>query len=166
MPEKTLSSSTYKIYKIGLLLLVSVFLLGHLFSLLSSGNYLSAGLSALYLLIGGYYWLPNMFRFLKSFRKVSYSDQHLFIDDGQADIQVQLKKIKKVDLISMDGLYRFTLSDRLYFGDVVYCKPSIWYPFNYRRVDRELNYLRKLITACKKSGYDESEVSMLNSFNG
>ena len=45
----------------------------------------------------------------------------------------------------MDGLYKFKLYHHDQFGSEVVCKPSIWYPFNYKRIDAELNRIRSYV---------------------
>ena len=80
----------------------------------------------------------------------TWSDYHL---RGEIDIQdgvyenyytgTHLKRVnataaiegKIIEITSLDGMYRFNLMDQEVFGPYILCKTSMWYPFNFKKVD-------------------------------
>lgn len=83
---------------------------------------------------------------LKLLREVSYDDHSLYVKEKDFEVQIPFYRVKEVKLISLDGVYKFTLRDADQFGDVVFCKPSMWYPFTYKKVDNELYDLQNKIS--------------------
>jgi len=93
------------------------------------------------------------YRSWKSFKllkQVSYDEQNLYVQQDDFESQIPFYRIKNVELISLDGVYKFVLIDNDQFGDTVLCKPSIWYPFTYKKVDKELQEIRNRIAKVKE----------------
>ena len=94
--------------------------------------------------------MPRIKDSLKAIKQVSYDDQHLYIFDKGIDTQIDLERVKNVEITSLDGLYRFNLMDQEAFGPFILCKTSMWYPLNFRKVDKELDHVRYLISKRKR----------------
>ncbi|MGB3467352.1 MAG: hypothetical protein WBA74_18860 [Cyclobacteriaceae bacterium] len=146
MRTKTLTIKTIGIYKIVVLLLLAV-LTGAIINYhLSSGSKL-IGLSMIAMY--GYYFY-RIWKGMKLLKEVSYDDRSLYVKEKDFEIEIPLYRIKEVTLFSIDGIYKFELIDNDQFGNTVFCKPSIWYPFTYKRVDEELRQIRKNIAKVKE----------------
>lgn len=159
----TLSSKYFRIYKIFLVVLVTALVVAYLLPRDLSITGLLISLFYVALLIK--FWFPSFFKMLKSFKEVSYDQSSLYVKHRDYEIQVPFERIRNVELKSLDGLYRFELIDEDQFGKYIYCKPSLWYPFNYTKVDDELDRIRKMISKRKQEKYDKSSSTQLNSIN-
>lgn len=69
-------------------------------------------------------------------------------------IQIPFEEIKEVELWSLDGIYCFRLYKKGQLGKEIRCKPSIWSPLNFKKIDEQLNWIRYLI-AKRKRQYTE-----------
>lgn len=74
--------------------------------------------------------------------------------------------MKDVEIISLDGLYKFRLYHHDQFAKEVVCKPSIWYPLNFRKVDKELDRIRSWVRRAHHEFKEETySANELQSFN-
>ncbi len=78
-------------------------------------------------------------------KEISYDEENLYVHEQDYEIQIPYHQVKDVEIISLGGLYKFTLLRHDQFGREVICKPSIWYPLNYRKIDKKLNKIRSMI---------------------
>lgn len=164
--EKTLSSSWFRAYKYGILGLISLFLGLYAYSVLMNHKVWIA--LPMVLLYGWFvikYWFPSFRKVMIGFRKISYNEAFLYIHEKGYDVEVPLERVKAVALISLDGIYKFEFYDEDQFGKAVYCKPSIWYPFNFPLIDSELDRIRTLIEKRKKLVWNEDSAPRLGSQN-
>ena len=137
---RSLTTKTIRIYKGATSLLMTSLILGMAYFRLEHGSFIG-----LLMLIPYLYFLYRIWNNMKLLKEVSYNNHSLFVKQKEFEIEIPLYRIKDVELISLDGIYKFKLHDVDQFGDTVYCKPSAWYPFTYRKVDDELRELRKMI---------------------
>jgi len=100
-------------------------------------------------------WKKDFKNYIESFVQMSYDESAIYVAQESGDLVVTYEKIKNVELKSLDGIYKFELFD----GQVYYCKPSMWYPFNYPKVDAELNKIRNYIKNYKSKYWTEQEVN-------
>lgn len=105
------------------------------------GLIMSLGIGAMVI----FYWYPNIGKFLSRLKEVSYDSENLYVVEGDTEVQIPFVEIRDVEIVSLDGLYKFNLFRDSQFGKEIMCKPSNWYPFNFKKVDRELNRVRALI---------------------
>ncbi len=87
-------------------------------------------------------------------KEISYDSSNLYIHEADYEIQIPYYQVRDVEIISLGGLYKFHLYHSDQFGKEVLCKPSIWYPLNYKKVDKELDRIRAMI---KKSHREYNE---------
>jgi hypothetical protein len=87
---------------------------------------------------------------LRLLKQISYNNQFLYVHEEGVDTQVPLERIRDVEIMSLDGMYKFHLMDKEAFGPYIMCKTSIWYPFNFKKVDKELDHVRYLISKRKR----------------
>lgn len=162
---KTLSSRYFKFYKI-ILAAGFLFLIALIVYPKTDDNLLIGLLfSGLYLFFIIRFWFPSFLQMIKSFKQVSYDQANLYVKHRDYEIQIPFERIKNIELKSLDGLYCFELMDEDQLGKYVYCKPSMWYPFNFPKVDNELDRIRKMIGKRKRERYDNNYSVQLNSFN-
>ena len=144
---KTLATYAIVVYKSIILLIVGGVLLtiivkseSRLTSLLLLGQY-----SYLF-----YFVLKGVF----GIKYVEYYDANLYVSHNDYQVQIPFEEIKEVELLSLDGIYCFRLYKKGQLGKEIRCKPSIWYPLNFKKIDEQLNYIRYLI-AKRKMQYRE-----------
>lgn len=113
-----------------------------------------------------FYWLPQTRKFHSTIKEVSYDSSNLYVKEGNYEILVPFHGIKDIELVSADGLYKFTLYPPDQFGREVICKPSIWYPLNYKRIDKELNRIRAMVRKVHRKHKEQIGIDKsLASFN-
>jgi hypothetical protein len=168
----TLSTRYYKIYKIVLVAAMALLVLSYLVQglMASQGKDLwqklfSFGIGIIVPVYLTLYWYPQLIKMLRGFRKVSYDKYSLYVQMQDYEIQVPFERIKSVELTSLDGLYRFELYDQDQFGKYIYCKPSMWYPLNFPKIDKELDRIRWMIRKRKEQYYQQGDSNQLNSIN-
>ena len=104
-----------------------------------------------WIIAGGYtflaifVWVPQYKKFFAKIKEVAYDNENLYVKEGDYEIQIPFYQVRDIDIMSFDGLYKFRLYHHDQFGNEVICKPSLWYPFNYKRIDRELNRIRSFV---------------------
>lgn len=82
--------------------------------------------------------------------QVEFDDEFLYLLRKDADILIPLQNIKHVDLKTLGGLYEIKLFHPEIVGDLIYYKPSLLYPFNFRSKDKIADVLRGKIEEAKR----------------
>jgi len=77
--------------------------------------------------------------------RVEFDDEFLYVIQKGQDILIPLENIKEVDIKSVSGVYGVELFNAKQFGKTFYFKPSLLYPFNYKKKDALVNVLRSNI---------------------
>ncbi|WP_424960988.1 hypothetical protein [Ekhidna sp.] len=140
--EHTLTTKAIKAYKVATLVLM----------LLGGGVYLimGANIAGVWgVIVYGVFVIFIIRKFFNEthskIKEVSYDKESLYVREEGYDVQIPFHQVKDIEIVSMDGLYKFKLYHHDQFGNEVICKPSIWYPFNYKRIDAELNRIRSYV---------------------
>ena len=145
MRTRSLTTRAIKVYKLVITAILTLFVAG------TTAYYASNGSVTGMLMLLPYFWLVyKIWKQLRLLKEVSYDDHSLYIKEQDFEVQIPFYRLKEVKLISLDGIYKFTLREADQFGDVVYCKPSLSYPFTYRKVDDELRELQGRIEKITK----------------
>ncbi|MFT7034334.1 MAG: hypothetical protein ACJA2S_002848 [Cyclobacteriaceae bacterium] len=158
---KTLTTYTILVYKSTVLLMVAVFLT---FFFIKS----AAGPSSLMILAPYIYLFYVMIKGVFGIKYVEYDQANLYVSHNDYQVQIPFEEIKEVKLMSIDGVYKFILFKKGQLGKEILCKPSIWYPFNFNKVDNELHRIRGLIYKRKQESYkeisggDQAQLSSMN----
>ncbi|MFK7953651.1 MAG: hypothetical protein AB8B73_12455 [Ekhidna sp.] len=153
----------YKLFLIGVITLFIV--LYSIFSV-TIGDWLGIVIGMLYPVLLIAIWFPQMKKSIGRMKELSYDEENLYVMEKGYEIQIPFHQVKYIEILSLDGLYKFTLYHHDQFGDEVTCKPSIWYPLNYKRVDKELNRIRTLVRKAHKNYKEQIENNKsLASFN-
>lgn len=142
---KSLSIQSVKRYKVVTAIVLSLLMLAYIYIMGFSDNWTSKLIAVSYILMGIFVYWPRVKDFLKKIKEVSYDKENLYVKEGAYEIQIPFYEIKDIEIMSLDGLYKFTLYHHDQFGNEVICKPSLWYPLNYKRIDAELNRIRSLV---------------------
>jgi hypothetical protein len=139
-----LSTRYLMLYKNGVLVImigvIALFLYRALFVRLSS-----LGISLI--------WSYIIYKYIQINRKVfhvEFDDEFLYLIQKEADILIPLQNIKDVQLKTMGGLYEIKLYSPEIVGDLIYYKPSLLYPFNFKAKDAIANVLRSKIEKAKR----------------
>lgn len=142
---KSLSVKGVRRYKILGYTGILMMLLLYVFTGLTRGDTFGLIISAAMGLMVIFYWYPNIGKFLANLREVSYDSENLYVIQDNMETQIPFTEIRDVEIVSLDGLYKFNLFSESAFGKEILCKPSVWHPLNYPKVDKELNRVRGLI---------------------
>lgn len=140
---KTLTTYTIVVYKSIVLLIIALFLT---FFYIKS----ESGLGSLMILGPYIYFFYVMIKGVFGIKYVEYDQANLYVSYNDYQIQIPFEEIKDVKLMSIDGVYKFILFKKGQLGKEVLCKPSIWYPFNYKKIDEQLDWIRYLIAKRKR----------------
>jgi hypothetical protein len=104
-------------------------------------------------LIGlSFFWIYIIYKYIMMNRKVFYvefDEEFLYLIQKDADTLIPLQNIQSVKLKTMGGLYEIKLYNPEIVGDLIYYKPSLLYPFNFKSKDAIANQLRKNIDRAK-----------------
>jgi hypothetical protein len=154
---KSLTTRYYRWYKISLIALVGGLLLFYNIHWILSGEFLGLVWVALYAFVIVRYWYPGLVKSLRQMKNIAYDRRNLYILENGQEEQIPFHEIKEVEIISLDGIYKFHFFDKNLHGGAVTCKTSMWYPLNYPKVDKELNRVRDLIRAARKEYYAQND---------
>jgi hypothetical protein len=98
-------------------------------------------------------WAYGIWNFIRVNRKVfhvEFDDEFLYLIRKESDILIPLENIKDVELRTLGGLYEKKLYHPEVVGDLIYYKPSLLYPFNFKSKDRIADVLREKIEEAKR----------------
>lgn len=98
-------------------------------------------------------WSYLIFRYIQINRKVfhvEFDDEFLYLIQKEADVLIPLQNIKSVELKTLGGLYEIKLYSPELVGDLIYYKPSLLYPFNFKAKDAIADQLRENIERAKR----------------
>jgi hypothetical protein len=95
----------------------------------------------LYLPFAIYLWI----RMNRNVYRVEFDEDHLYVIQKGQDILIPLENIKEVDIKTIGGVYEVELYSAEQLGKRFYFKPSLLYPFNYKKKDDLVNVLRRNI---------------------
>lgn len=80
---------------------------------------------------------------------VEFDHEFLYVIQKNQDILIPLENIKDVEIVSLGGVYKITLYAKDQLGDLIYFKPSLLYPFNFKSKDKLVDVLRHNIDEAK-----------------
>lgn len=114
-----------------------------------------------------YYWNPHITRNFTRLKELSYDDENLYIVEKGVEEQIPFHEVKDVEIVSLDGVYQFNFFNKNLHEGAVRCKTSMWYPLNFKTIDKELNRVRALIQKAHREYRDQiGDGRGLASFNG
>lgn len=161
--EKTLTTNSVRLYKVTLIIFYALVAGVYVFN-----GFYTAGVVGvlLYAVLIGFIIYNTVSKTFKSLREISYDLENLYVQEKGFEIQIPYHEVKDVEITSLGGLYKFNLYREQQFGKALLCKPSIWYPLNYKKIDKELNRIRGLIRKAHQTYRDQIENDKsLASFN-
>ncbi|MFY0686060.1 MAG: hypothetical protein JXQ90_02795 [Cyclobacteriaceae bacterium] len=161
MKERTISTNHIALYKKIQMGSFFVIVVGYGTMGIFSNNLVS-GIMAIIYVIAVSLSIPSWLKRLKLIKQVSYTKDSLYIHEKNEDVEIPLERLGDVDIESLNGMYKIYLLDKEMYGPYIFCKTSMWYPFNYKKVDKELDWLRHLIRA-KKRRIENEPLNQLHS---
>jgi hypothetical protein len=84
-------------------------------------------------------------RINRNVHRVEFDEEFLYVILRGQDLMIPLENIKEVDIKSLGGVYEVELYSPEQLGNKFYFKPSLLYPFNFKKKDALVNVLRKNI---------------------
>ncbi|MBX2916975.1 MAG: hypothetical protein KF856_17025 [Cyclobacteriaceae bacterium] len=88
-----------------------------------------------------YLWI----RMNRNVHQVEFDNEFLYVIQKGQDILIPLENIKEVDIKTLGGVYEVELFQPEQLGKKFYFKPSLLYPFNFKKKDELVNVLRRNI---------------------
>jgi len=85
-----------------------------------------------------YLWI----RMNRNVHQVEFDNEFLYVIQKGQDILIPLENIKEVDIKTLGGVYEVELFQPEQLGKKFYFKPSLLYPFNFKKKDELVNVLR------------------------
>ena len=144
---KSLSTRYLAFYKISVLVLLIG--LAAFFAFNSISAFSSLPIASFYFLFLIYGWI----RINRNVHRVEFDDEFLYVILKGQDMVIPLENIKEVDIKSLGGVYEVELFTAEQLGKKFYFKPSLLYPFNFKKKDALVNVLRSNINRAFKKRY-------------
>ncbi|MCP4457880.1 MAG: hypothetical protein GY816_07640 [Cytophagales bacterium] len=142
---RSISVKSIRLYKTILISLLLAYFLLYTGSFILQNEWLGILIGSLFVLLMVYFWYPSFTNNLSRLKDLSYDDENLYIIENDVEEQIPFHEIRDVEIVSLDGIYQFNFFNKQLHGGVIRCKTSMWYPLNFKTVDRELNRVRGLI---------------------
>lgn len=102
-----------------------------------------------------FYALEGLFLFIffylrtSKLQSIAYDQENLYVQQKNQELIIPFTEIKKIKLTSLTGVHNIYLYSDLGLGKEILFKSSLWYPFNYNKVDDQVYELQKLIDNAK-----------------
>lgn len=90
------------------------------------------------------------FRMNRNVHRVEFDEEYLYVIQKGQDFLIPLENIKEVDIKTLGGVYEVELYQAEQLGLRFYFKPSLLYPFNYKKKDELVNVLRRNINRAQQ----------------
>ncbi len=84
-------------------------------------------------------------RINRNVHRVEFDDDFLYVILKGQDLIIPLENIKEVDIKTLGGVYEVELFQAEQLGKKFYFKPSLLYPFNFKKKDALVDVLRRNI---------------------
>ena len=147
---KSLSTRYLGFYKNSVVLVLGGLLLLFIYfaaqTYLAGKYYYSSFLNVFYFGFLIFGWI----RINRNVHRVEFDSEFLYVILKDQDILIPLENIKEVDIKSLGGVYEVELYQAEQLGEKFYFKPSLLYPFNFKKKDALVNVLRKNINLAQQ----------------
>jgi hypothetical protein len=147
---KSLSTRYLGFYKNSVLVVLVVLFLFFVYlaaqTYMDGRYYYSSFFNVLYFGFFVYGWI----RINRNVHRVEFDEDYLYVIQQGQDILIPLENIKDVDIKTLGGVYEVELYSAEQLGKTFYFKPSLLYPFNYKRKDDQVNILRRNINRAQQ----------------
>lgn len=141
----SLSTRYLVFYKSSVLVILIGFMFFFVFaginSFLENGRYFNTIFTAAYMSFFIFGWI----RINRNVHRVEFDDEFLYVLQKGQDILIPLENIKEVEIKSLGGVYEVELFNPEQLGKKFYFKPSLLYPFNFKKKDALVDILRSNI---------------------
>jgi hypothetical protein len=141
------SATQAKIHRIWLWILLGAFvalLIGLLIHWFYAGGYFPWGILVYSALI------PQVYYFIPKLKKVEFDEEFLYVTEKGFEVVIPLENIKDIQIKSLGGVYKITFYDSIQAGAEIFFKPSMIYPFDYKKQDEKVNILWRYINKAKQ----------------
>ena len=142
---KSISIKSIRLYKAALYCFLLAYFLAYSGFYIMEYRWLGILMVVVVVVASVYFWYPGLSKNLNRLKELSYDNENLYIIEKGVEEQIRFCEVKDVEIVSLDGIYQFNFFDKQLHNGAVRCKTSMWYPLNFRTVDKELNRVRGLI---------------------
>lgn len=158
MRTKILSTGRLNVYKIVNLIIWLLFLAVIIFNLLGTED--PSLIEYYWFIYWGVLFVLSYVRRTLKLRNIEYDDDNIYIVDKAQEVVIPFISVKKIKLQSLDGVHSIFLSEHLGLGKEIWFKSSLWYPFNFKKVDEEVYRLQLKIEKVKSKHYENPITSL------
>ncbi|UII28598.1 hypothetical protein LVD15_09285 [Fulvivirga maritima] len=88
-------------------------------------------------------------------KSIRFNNHFLYIEERNCPIKLPLTEVRNVELRNFTGVHVIHLDRDFGFGKEIYFKTSLFYPFNYKRVNRDLYLFKKMVHNSKYEAPEE-----------
>jgi hypothetical protein len=88
---------------------------------------------------------------------IEFDDYNIYCQLEGYEEQIPFYQIKSINLIDPSGIHEIKLHDPSQVGERIFFKPSIWYPFNFKKVDNVIFKLKDLIDSNRMQSLQQQE---------
>ncbi|MEM1405182.1 MAG: hypothetical protein AAGG59_00295 [Bacteroidota bacterium] len=110
------------------------------------------------------YWsIGFYFSYIKrtlKLRSIEYDDENIYVVQNGQDFVIPFSTIKEVKLASVTGLHVISLYRNAGLGKEIGFKSSLWYPFNFKKIDEEVYKLQRKIDQSRTQHYDNPSMTL------
>ncbi|MBL3657078.1 hypothetical protein [Fulvivirga sediminis] len=78
-------------------------------------------------------------------KSIRFNKHFLYIEERNCPIKLPLTEVRNVELRNFTGVHVIHLDRDFGFGKEIYFKTSLWYPFNYKKVNKDLFLFKKMV---------------------
>ena len=110
------------------------------------------------------YIIIKSFKLLRSLKNISYDDSSIYYERDGYEVQIPFEEVKNIEIKTLTGIYTINLYGKSQDGDKISFRTSMWYPFNFKKQDENVNLLRDKIDHYKRTLTEKNLVG-LSSYN-
>lgn len=148
---KSLSTRYLRFYKNSVVVIligvVCFFIIANTLSFIESGRFqLNNWFVTGYFIFFVYLWI----KMNRNVHRVEFDDEFLYVILKGQDMLIPLENIKDVDIKTLGGVYEVELYQAEQLGKKFYFKPSLLYPFNFKKKDALVDVLRRNINLAQQ----------------
>jgi hypothetical protein len=94
--------------------------------------------------------------------QVQFDEDFVYVNKGKVEIQIPLANVKDIELKSVLGLWRIDLVYADVLGNHFYCKPSMLYPFNFKKKEKVIDLFWSYVENAKRKEIIISNNSLMS----
>lgn len=82
-------------------------------------------------------------------KSIAYDDENIYVLENTQEVIIPFTNIREIKLQSVTGVHTIFLYRNFGLSKEIWFKSSLWYPFNFKKVDNEVYRLQQKIEEVK-----------------